>query len=169
MARVKQCTGCGQELPLFAFGNHSITKDGLNHWCKECSRERSRIRRLTPEGIYSALKSGQRYYQKKPVIVSKESFIDWYTSQPKQCVYCDLREEDIHKHNDPRNNKSARLTIDRMNNDEGYSIDNMVLACHRCNEIKTDFFSYEEMREIGQKFVKPKWVTLLKKHNHVQL
>lgn len=163
MTHAKQCTRCGRELPLSSFGKHRLTKDGHAYQCKECNRERSRIHRLTPEGIYSALKGGQRYYQKKPVIISKKSFIDWYNSQPRQCVYCDLREEDIHNLNDPRNNKSARLTIDRMNNDEGYSIDNMVLACHRCNEIKTDFFSYEEMREIGQKFVKPIWANRFKK------
>lgn len=163
MAHTKKCTKCGEIKPLSEFGNHRLTNDKHAYRCKQCAREHSNAHRLTPEGIYSALKGGQRYYQKKPVIISKKSFIDWYHLQHKQCVYCDLLEEDIHKHNDPRNNKSARLTIDRMNNDAGYSIDNMVLACHRCNEIKTDFFSYEEMREIGQKFVKPIWANRFKK------
>ena len=34
----------------------------------------------------------------------------------------------------------------------------MGLACFRCNLIKNDFFTYDEMKTIGKELVKPKWV-----------
>ena len=52
--------------------------------------------------------------------------------------------------------KIRRLTVDRKDNDKGYSLDNMVLACHRCNSIKGDWFSYDEMKEIAEKYMIPR-------------
>jgi len=54
-------------------------------------------------------------------------------------------------------NTTIRLTIDRIDNNFGYKINNIVLACGRCNLIKSNFFSSKEMKEIGQKYVKTKW------------
>jgi len=55
------------------------------------------------------------------------------------------------------NGRVSRLEVDCMDNNRGYEIGNMVLACHRCNFIKLNFLTFEEMRFIGQKFLKPKW------------
>ena len=88
---------------------------------------------------------------------SKE-FVEWYDKQEKTCYYCGVTAKDMpdsfrcYKHQ-----KNKRLTIDRMDNNKGYSLENIVLACVRCNAIKSDFFSGDEMRKIGQQFVRPKW------------
>ena len=42
-----------------------------------------------------------------------------------------------------------RFSIDRKKNGIGYSLDNIVLACSRCNSIKSDYFTEEEMLKIG--------------------
>lgn len=57
---------------------------------------------------------------------------------------------------------SHRLTVDCKDNYDGYELDNMVLACLRCNYIKSDFLSFEEMKEIAKKYVRPKWGKQLK-------
>lgn len=57
-------------------------------------------------------------------------------------------------------NIKNRLTIDRKNNNGNYCIDNIVLACYRCNTIKGDFFTEQEMLKIG-KIIKErgrKWI-----------
>ena len=43
-----------------------------------------------------------------------------------------------------------RLTIDRKDNDRGYTIDNIVLSCNRCNMIKGNFFNEQDMLKIGK-------------------
>ena len=50
-----------------------------------------------------------------------------------------------------------QLSIDCKDNDLGYTIDNIVLACDRCNFIKSNIFTYEEMCFIGENLIKPKW------------
>jgi len=44
MTDTKRCTKCGQELPLVLFGKHSNTKDGYQHWCKNCYNKWSKDR-----------------------------------------------------------------------------------------------------------------------------
>jgi hypothetical protein len=39
----------------------------------------------------------------------------------------------------------------------GYVNGNICLACARCNLIKSNVLSFQEAREIGQRYVKPKW------------
>ena len=44
----------------------------------------------------------------------------------------------------------VRETNDRMDNSLGYSISNIALSCQRCNNIKGNFFTYDEMVKIGR-------------------
>lgn len=48
------------------------------------------------------------------------------------------------------------LSIDRKYNELGYTIDNLCLACNRCNTVKGNTFTYDEMVEIGHNYIKPK-------------
>ena len=160
---MKPCTGCGLEKSLAEFHKHSITKDGLCHICKDCSRERGRSFSMTPSGQYTSIKSRQKFYKKnqsyryKPVLISREDFIKWYEAEPKFCVYCGLPEVQMSEVDDFYNSKGRMLSVDAKDNNLGYVVGNLALACHRCNGIKSDFFSYEEMLEIGGMFVRPKW------------
>ena len=54
-----------------------------------------------------------------------------------------------------------RLSVDCMDNLRGYEVGNMVLACGRCNFIKSDIFSYDEMMTLAQTYLKPKWLAIL--------
>lgn len=94
----------------------------------------------------------------KGLIFNLSDFEKWYGSQEKKCIYCGIKEEDLYKTNDTYNGKVQILTIDRIDNSKKYELDNMGLACFRCNLIKNDFFTYDEMKTIGKELVKPKWV-----------
>ena len=97
--------------------------------------------------------------QKKPseLKMSREAFIEWYKNEPKTCAYCDIPEELLQKIDDLYNNTTVRLTIDRIDNDGCYEISNLVLACSRCNSIKSDLFDFDTMRKLAQLFIKPVW------------
>ena len=88
---------------------------------------------------------------------TKEEFIEWYNNEPKKCAYCDVPQELIHDLTDAWNNRMARLQVDRINANLGYQKGNIVLACPRCNMTKSNYFTFDEMREIAQKYIKPKW------------
>jgi hypothetical protein len=86
-------------------------------------------------------------------------FKNWYDSQIKICVYCNLIEEDCQKivatgllssNRFPIKGKVYRgrargmwLEVDRKNPKKKYSRENCVLACYFCNNDKSDVFSYE--------------------------
>jgi len=157
MVGTKTCTTCGRDLPLSAFGKHRISKDGLAHRCKECARANAKKYRQTPAGIYNNIQGRSRFYKGRPLSISKEDFIEWYNGASKVCVYCDIPEELLHKLSDTVNGRTRKLNIDRVINAKGYAKGNLLLCCQRCNYIKSDFFTYDEMREIGQKYVRPRW------------
>jgi len=159
--KTKKCTKCGKVKTLSEFGKHSITKDGFSYWCKACVNTASRRWSRTPAGIYSTLKAQGKFYKKGKTDMKRNEFIDWYFSQEKKCAYCDIPEETLHDVNDVMLGKTTRLEIDRINNDLGYALKNIVLACKRCNAIKNDYFSFSIMREIGQKYIKPIWTRKL--------
>lgn len=43
---MKTCTRCGQEFPRDGFYKNRTRKDGLTDWCKECSKEATRLQHL---------------------------------------------------------------------------------------------------------------------------
>ena len=80
----------------------------------------------------------------------------WYKSQQKKCFYCDIPEKLL---GTPFINKgnNKRFTIERLDNKQVYILGNIVLACNLCNRTKNNFFTIQEMKEIAQKYIKPKW------------
>lgn len=120
-------------------------KERYNKYRREYKRE-------NPRAIYSCIKIGLRKRKKSLDLlqISIEDFVEWYKNQDKTCYYCGRTIEDVKKSKDAFNKKTFRLTIDRKNNDLGYSKENICLACYRCNSIKSDYFTEEEMKQIGE-------------------
>jgi len=67
------------------------------------------------------------------------------------CEYCGILEEIWLLKN------KKKLEIDRKIVKSGYVLGNIVWACRNCNIIKSDILTYEEMKEIGKKYLEPKW------------
>ena len=116
---------------------------------KESYRKyRREWRYSTPAGIYACIKEGVRHNGRgHKLTISKKEFTDWYNSQEKICFYCKRTHKEAQS--DILNRKINRLTIDRIDNNRGYEKDNIVLACYRCNAIKNNYFTQDEMMKIG--------------------
>ena len=164
MINYKTCSKCGVEKPVTEFGDASPTSDGYNSWCKQCVRDSSKRYRETPKGLYSALKGRVKWTKKnetrfyKPLLMERDEFIGWYINEPKICCYCDLPEEHLWAMQEDFDRRVLRLEFECKDNDRGYSLDNIALACHRCNFIKNNILTYDEMREFAQKYLKSRWL-----------
>lgn len=111
---------------------------------------------LTPKSYFKVLSRNAR--KRNLDYLNQKDFLNWYGLQLKKCVYCGILEEQLRFISVSFKNKEIkRLTIDRKDNNVGYLTDNMVLCCFRCNSTKSDFFTFDEMLNIGKKFIRPKY------------
>lgn len=172
MMDLKKCTGCQKEYPKSSEHFPVTCRRGKNYMeprCKDCSREYSRNYRRknaeklredqrkwtqTPLGAYKSLKNSTRGHL---VLITKTEFVEWYKSQPRDCCYCGIKEKELQTLKDAYNNKTYRLSIDRIDSSKNYEVGNLALCCLRCNHIKGNFFTQSEMVEIGQKYIARKW------------
>ena len=102
---------------------------------------------LSAKGIYLIIRSRAKRFKQK-FNITKADFIKWYNFQVKKCYYCGRTLEEVKK--EIYFAKSNRLTVDRKNNIKGYTLNNIVLACMRCNIIKSNFFNEQQMKKLGK-------------------
>lgn len=172
---MKKCIKCKKEKNKADFNKNPYNKDRLHSYCKECLRDTQKEffkkHNFKNQGEYVRYKAEKdiiKYIFDTLIISSKRrnikvnfclsEFRKWYNKQEKQCYYCNLQEKDIKKNIKlmPRKNVK-RLTLDRLDCKKEYELTNLVLSCLRCNQIKSNFFTEREMKEIGQFYVKKKW------------
>lgn len=109
--------------------------------------------RLSPKAIWSILKQNTK---NKKFQITKEKFINWYNKQEQKCYYCERTLEQVKNDNKETNRYKTRLSIDRKDNNKGYKLNNIVLCCYRCNTIKGEYFTEQEMKQIGRTIYKNK-------------
>lgn len=77
-----------------------------------------------------------------------------YKRGGKRCHYCGISEDEFYQvWGGPFYGgfkRGHRLEIDRKVNSLGYDIENCVLACSVCNMAKSDKFSYDEFKQVGE-------------------
>lgn len=161
MAKQKFCPSCKRKRLLSTFGKDRTRGDGLTTYCRECrgkkkqanqwkftewQRTYSRDYCYTPQGRYIWLKSSARR-KGREVEFTRQDFKEWLEQQLLNCYYCGqeliLGEKGL-----------SAFTIDRKDNNKGYIIGNIVLACKRCNIIKGNWFTEQEMLEIADRYLK---------------
>ncbi len=84
---------------------------------------------------------------------TEDIFREWIDSQLQMCYYCEATVADLRSRYE---GKKTCLTVDRKNSSCGYGLDNVCLACFRCNAMKSNFFSCSEWMEIVIKYVRPR-------------
>lgn len=95
-------------------------------------------------------------------------FKNWYEKTGKKCFYCGITQEqlnELHKRKKvyTKRNRGRILEIERLKSDEPYSnLENCVFSCYWCNNAKTDTFTSEEFKIIGEK-IGEIWKNRLKK------
>jgi len=83
---------------------------------------------------------------------SREEFIVWKRSGPRECHYCGIAERDIYDLGviNVRTKKTMEsIGVDRRDNNRPYTLDNLVLCCPPCNAIKGSILTDAEMEQIG--------------------
>lgn len=120
----------------------------------------------SPKGIYSQIKKNCQK-RNRALIMTREEFVGWYNSVAKSCVYCGVDEINLAINSKVFTSRyrTKRLTIDRIDNNIGYEVCNLCLACDICNTVKSDIFSFEEMQQIGL-IIKNKHKTYEKQENN---
>lgn len=175
----KRCRKCRRLKSLKHFYNQKKNKDGKRTECIKCfkkwrkgyrkanrekelakgkewrrrnlnkARQMQRAYSRSPAGIYASLKA--RAKKRGTVFtISKEEFLRWYQTQKPVCSFCKFTQDELASMKERGTRYVKRLTIDRMDNGKGYKKGNIALACYRCNGLKGDFFTYEDMQKIGR-------------------
>ena len=126
------------------------------------------------EAITNALKENEEvikacreHYVAKvfPVKFPESKFNEMIKNE--QCHYCELKKTEIEtlSNNRQLNKKNLRgwnLEIDRLNSNFEYTPENSVMCCYWCNNAKTDEFTEEEFKRIGQS-IKTVWKERIKR------
>ena len=140
---MKICKICKKELPEDSFylnrGKYRL------HRCKYCLSKRATVRTLQKRKIkFSRAWFWRRFDRFKrhtkdrniKLDLTFEEFCRIRTYKNEKCFYC----------------KTTRglFSIERLDNKKGYSVSNCVVACWRCNKMKSKDFTMEEMKILGK-------------------
>ena len=98
-----------------------------------------------------------------------DQFVNRLKDKNTPCEYCKITiSQVIELANNyklfKKNYRGWSLEIDRKDSNYEYTPENCVMACYWCNNAKTDEFTYEEFKEIGQAIQKI-WEKRLKNDN----
>lgn len=101
-----------------------------------------------------------------PPVITREEFERWFIANKNlPCTYCDVVDLSLEESRQLCGGYPRSMTIDRKDSSLPYMIGNMVMACWTCNRLKSDIFTFDEFREIAQKYLKPKWQKKLERVN----
>lgn len=125
------------------------------------------------QGAISILKAGA---EKRGIEFDLTAFTlqKWWHATPDVCAYCGISIDDYlalrdallkydgHEYGiakyrrfyrSPKHQAIRWMTIDRVSNELGYAIVNMVKSCWICNSLKSDFFTAKQMRSISPELI----------------
>lgn len=119
-------------------------------WTKETATEYAKwYYSYTARGRFNRIRDAAST-QRIEFNINPWDFVKWYEGQPQTCYYCgrELTKGKNRKH------QLTDETFDRKDNDRGYSLDNIALACRRCNLMKGSWLTEGQMLEIAERFFK---------------
>ena len=125
---------CGKEFHR----RGTVLLTGKSKGCRSCNNG---FKKRPYESLFNILVTMSK--GRTTVELTYEEYLT-FTSKPK-CFYCGTKvtwkphSDNAHGHH-----------LDRKDNSLGYSKENCVVCCPRCNRAKPDHFTYEEWRQIGK-------------------
>lgn len=149
---LKYCPDCNETKGLSSFWKDSSKRNnGYCTYCIDCSKVYSKTHKMSDESkanskVQRATDSGRFVYAKNKC---KQLGQDWnltkeeFTEVTNQsCFYCGGELPEFGK------------GLDRLDNDKGYSMSNIVPCCTVCNRVKGDHFTKEQMIELRPFLIK---------------
>jgi len=131
-----KCSRCGTEDSSLRYASGKMPR------CKDCQRFYN---------VSVNSKKGRKYGRNPSLRFNETEFLAWLRARSRICHFCGISEVDL----EAQNIRSsigltvAALGIDRLDNDDDYTLKNIALCCYACNKAKGNVFSTEEMRIIG--------------------
>lgn len=141
----KVCSKCKEKKPLVNFCVSNKAPDKLSYRCRQChskyyfsNHEARRIRaqkyNQSPIGKFNNYKKAARdrdlYF-----LLTYDEFMQFWN---KPCAYC--------------GDEILTIGLDRINNNKGYAMNNIVSCCERCNMMKGQL-PREEFLDCCQKII----------------
>jgi hypothetical protein len=152
------CIKCKEEKPLDSFYKKKTTNNGFANVCKKCDNERTKSkdkRRSNESAIYfikrlisgkSSTKRENRTWDKD---ITPEVIYDLYKRQDGLCA---ITKEKL-THIAGKGKIKTNISIDRIDSNLPYTIDNIQLVCYIVNIMKNSF-TKEELKEWCYKIYK---------------
>ena len=145
MPTLRPCSKCKQSFPAtkeFFFG-HAQVKDGFHSWCKPCCKEgseRSREKKYStiegrvPTFLVSCRNSARKRGNEFDLTAS--DLIDMWVKQEAVCCYSGFKM-------DLQPNSPFSVSVERVDNFIGYTVENTVLVCKAVNSMKSNMTGEE--------------------------
>lgn len=136
--------GCGQETSVITANNRTLgqVRGERRKYVKGHSNkgQRNGMAKIPYMSLYKLFLNSSRK-RNINVELSFEEFVVF--TNVEKCHYC---EEPVawSKHNPGPNKGSTRYNLDRKDANKGYTAENLVACCKRCNYGKRELFTYEE-------------------------
>jgi len=108
--------------------------------CRICSRRKKPF-----ESIYEGIK---RDHRKTKVELTYEEFLIF--TQTQNCYYCDKKINWVPYGTIKGKFISRAYNLDRLDNNIGYEKNNLVVSCIFCDKLRSNNFTSEEFKIIGQ-------------------
>ena len=134
----KKCSGCKKYQPINKFYKRpdGKTRDGLEYRCSDCQKISKKKWYDNNKTTVKARFGHFRGATKQRKNISFELTMEEYAKIiANPCHYC----------GDSVDGKVGS-SVDRKNNDLGYTLDNSVACCEICNKGKGEFFTEEEWK-----------------------
>ena len=150
---MKKCTSCKLDLELKEFSKYKLSKDGLNKWCRKCSKEKLSLYSNTEHGYMTNLyryvrrRVLQKRYENYPeyekakrrcYITRKEFFYLWEQHKKKYGYTCALSGESIVYNTSSASGSKTNngISVDRLNPKIGYTLENTIFVSNKTNQMK---------------------------------
>lgn len=126
----------------------NIPTQTLTNWYEDLKEERQKIAEI------------RTLWTRKKIKMPFADFYNWFLSHKRKCYYCGITEQEIRILLDNGRlstkrikTRGKKLELDRKQPELDYdNFDNIVFACYWCNNAKTDTFTEEEFKKVGQVF-----------------
>ncbi len=153
----KSCPSCDETKPKTEFYLNRMRKDGLSSYCKGCAIKRAKPyysgkRRLRI--LFGVIKR-RAQKTKIPFHITFEDFFAWDKKhgpiENRKCPSCGCTIAESKTFQKKRGKKRlCGFTVDRIDSNKGYALENLQLLCFICNMVKGKCFNMDEIKKIGR-------------------